>query len=72
MTLAAKRKSYKYLLTTYRRREPEIIPCACGCGGTLDRWHRNGRERCYLRGHYANVQWRGYEEWRDREYGAIE
>lgn len=28
------------------------IPCGCGCGKTMTKFDRNGRERKYLNGHY--------------------
>lgn len=39
-------------------RERNPIACACGCGELLDQHDRNGRPRKFMRGHFANVQWR--------------
>ena len=31
--------------------EPELVQCACGCGGWRPRYDRRGKARHYLRGH---------------------
>ena len=38
-----------------REGQGDVIPCACGCGGTLRQFDADGREHRFLRGHYLRA-----------------
>ncbi|GAF71480.1 unnamed protein product, partial [marine sediment metagenome] len=45
---------YEVLDKDYLKRlklEPELVPCACGCGQLRLRYDKNGVERRYIQGH---------------------